>query len=260
MCHHSRFPQDPTGKLHVGISCEREPPDFMAVLATCPMTPKRNADCEPPKNGRQRTNHASGSATRRENGTGNKERPTRERIGIPFLIWPGHLDNRKTPLTSCRRLPIILSEISEVSLTKLEVNTMATLAKRMRGNSLMFEIRFYVDGQRKTIPLGSKYTERTATELKGIIETLLRYKDNGESAPDNKNRRLAVPKRSIEPPMGRRELGIQQVFRSQSQDGASRWKGGPMGADFPGTSRGTGAVVFRHVISRRAGIRHQSIP
>ena len=55
---------------------------------------------------------------------------------------------------------------------------MAALKKRMRGGSLMFEINFYINGTRKTILLGAKYTEKTATELKGIVETLLHNKNN----------------------------------------------------------------------------------
>jgi len=42
----------------------------------------------------------------------------------------------------------------------------------------MFEIKFYVNGQRKTIPLGVKYTEKTATEMLGIVETLVLYNAN----------------------------------------------------------------------------------
>ena len=56
---------------------------------------------------------------------------------------------------------------------------MASLRKRMRGNSPTFEIDFFANGQRKTIPLGAKYTKKTATDLKDVVETLLRYKDNG---------------------------------------------------------------------------------
>ena len=63
---------------------------------------------------------------------------------------------------------------------------MATLTKRTRGGSLMFEIKFYVNGKRKTIPLGVKYTERTATELLGIVETLVRYNDNGIAVLDRR--------------------------------------------------------------------------
>jgi integrase len=50
----------------------------------------------------------------------------------------------------------------------------------------MFEIHFFTNGQRKTIPLGAKYTEKTATELKGIIEMLLRYRDNGIAVLDKR--------------------------------------------------------------------------
>ena len=56
----------------------------------------------------------------------------------------------------------------------------------MRGGSLMFEICFFTNGQRKTIPLGAKYTEKTATELKGIVEMLLHYKDNGIAILDKR--------------------------------------------------------------------------
>ena len=55
---------------------------------------------------------------------------------------------------------------------------MANLTKRIRNGSLMFEIKFYVNGQRKTIPLGVKYTEKTATEMLGIVETLVLYNAN----------------------------------------------------------------------------------
>ena len=57
---------------------------------------------------------------------------------------------------------------------------MASLRKRTRGGSLMFEIDFYIDGQRKTIPLGVKYTERTATEM------LVRHNDNGITVLDRR--------------------------------------------------------------------------
>lgn len=63
---------------------------------------------------------------------------------------------------------------------------MASLRKRKRGGSLMFEIDFYVNRKRTTIPLGAKYTERTAIELKGIVEMLLHYKDNGILVPDKR--------------------------------------------------------------------------
>ena len=56
---------------------------------------------------------------------------------------------------------------------------MASLRKRLRGGSLMFEIDFYAKGKRTTIPLGASYTEKTATELKGIVETLLHNYKNG---------------------------------------------------------------------------------
>ena len=63
---------------------------------------------------------------------------------------------------------------------------MAKLIERTRGKSLIFEIRFYVGGQCKTIPLGKKYTPKTARELTGIVETLLRCKDNGVAILDKR--------------------------------------------------------------------------
>ena len=63
---------------------------------------------------------------------------------------------------------------------------MASLRKRMRGGSLMFEIDFRVNGHRKTIPLGAKYTQKTATDLKGIVETLLHHTNNGNSILDKR--------------------------------------------------------------------------
>lgn len=63
---------------------------------------------------------------------------------------------------------------------------MASLRTRTRGGSLMFEIDFYVGGQRKTIPLGVKYTQKTANELKGIVEILLRCLDNGIATLDKR--------------------------------------------------------------------------
>lgn len=63
---------------------------------------------------------------------------------------------------------------------------MASLRKRKRGGSLTFEIDFYVNRKRTTIPLGAKYTERTAKEMKGIVETLLHYKNNGVLVPDRR--------------------------------------------------------------------------
>ena len=56
---------------------------------------------------------------------------------------------------------------------------MASLRKRKRGKSLMFEIDFYINGKRTTIPLGARYGEKTAIELRGIVETLVHAKDNG---------------------------------------------------------------------------------
>ena len=63
---------------------------------------------------------------------------------------------------------------------------MASLRERKRGNSLMFEIDFYVGGKRKTIPLGASYTKRTATELKGIVETLVLYNANSITVLDKR--------------------------------------------------------------------------
>jgi integrase len=50
----------------------------------------------------------------------------------------------------------------------------------------MFEIDFYSNGQRKTIPLGAKYTEQTATELKRTVETLLHCKANSVAILDKR--------------------------------------------------------------------------
>ena len=55
---------------------------------------------------------------------------------------------------------------------------MATLTKRMRGGSLMFEIRFYVNGERTTIPLGAKYNEQTATDMLRVVKVLVHNKIN----------------------------------------------------------------------------------
>ena len=63
---------------------------------------------------------------------------------------------------------------------------MASLRKRVRGNSPTFEIDFFASGQRKTIPLGAKYTAKTANELKGIVEMLQRYRDNGVTILDKR--------------------------------------------------------------------------
>ena len=56
---------------------------------------------------------------------------------------------------------------------------MATLAKRMRGGSLMFEIQWYAGKKRRTIPLGKKFTEKTASELLEVVESLLYCQVNG---------------------------------------------------------------------------------
>ncbi len=63
---------------------------------------------------------------------------------------------------------------------------MATLTKRLRGGSLMFEIQFYSGGVRKTIPLGKKYTERTANDLLDVVEVLLHCLANGIEYPGKK--------------------------------------------------------------------------
>jgi len=58
---------------------------------------------------------------------------------------------------------------------------MATLIERKRGGSLMFEIRFYVGKQRKTIPLGKKYTPKTAREFQSVVDDLLYCQTNSEN-------------------------------------------------------------------------------
>ena len=63
---------------------------------------------------------------------------------------------------------------------------MATLTKRTRGGSLMFEIQFCADGRRKTIPLGKNYTEKTARELLEVVEILLHCQKNGIEYPGKK--------------------------------------------------------------------------
>jgi len=63
---------------------------------------------------------------------------------------------------------------------------MASLRKRTRGGSLMFEIDFYIGGLRKTIPLGVKYAEKTAEKLLEIVEMLLRCNDNGVMVLDKR--------------------------------------------------------------------------
>jgi hypothetical protein len=92
----------------------------------------------------------------------------------------------------------------------------------------MFEIDFYANGQRKTIPLGAKYTEKTATDMKGIVETLLRYKDNGvsifdkrtsvwiESAPQEIKEKLAKAGLIELPPM-RTLKELWRAFRKQKK-------------------------------------------
>jgi hypothetical protein len=90
-------------------------------------------------------------------------------------------------LTASLSITIIsFGKIGGVAQPFEEIIIMATLTKRTRGGSLMFEIKFYINGQRKTIPLGVKYTERTATELKGIVETLVRYNANSITVLDRR--------------------------------------------------------------------------
>ena len=60
---------------------------------------------------------------------------------------------------------------------------MATLTKRLRGGSLMFEVQWYEGGRRRTIPLGKKYTERTARGLQEVVDTLLHCQANGIETP-----------------------------------------------------------------------------
>jgi len=61
---------------------------------------------------------------------------------------------------------------------------MATLCERKNGS---FEIHFYDEGIRRYITLGGrKYSKKTATALKEIIETLLYYKSDGTLIPDKK--------------------------------------------------------------------------
>jgi len=43
----------------------------------------------------------------------------------------------------------------------------------------MFEIRFYAGKKRTTIPLGRRYTEKTAEKMLEVVEILVRCKDNG---------------------------------------------------------------------------------
>jgi len=50
----------------------------------------------------------------------------------------------------------------------------------------MFEVRFYVGKQRKTIPLGKKYTQKTAEKLREVVEVLRHYQDNGIEYPGKK--------------------------------------------------------------------------
>ena len=66
---------------------------------------------------------------------------------------------------------------------------MATLAIR-EGKTPSYEIQFYLAGQsakRTTIYLGGRrYSEKTAKELREIVETLVYYRDNTIAVPDKK--------------------------------------------------------------------------
>jgi len=50
----------------------------------------------------------------------------------------------------------------------------------------MFEIQFCTDARRKTIPLGKRYTEKTAKELLEVVEVLLHCRANGVEVPSKK--------------------------------------------------------------------------
>ena len=63
---------------------------------------------------------------------------------------------------------------------------MATLTKRIRNGSTMYEVQWYSGGTRKTIPLGKKFTEKTAKELLDVAEVLLHCKTNGIEYPGKK--------------------------------------------------------------------------
>jgi len=63
---------------------------------------------------------------------------------------------------------------------------MATLCRRT-GRSPGYEIRFYdPHGRRLTLYLGCKYSEKTAQELKEVIEKLVYFRNNSITIPDKK--------------------------------------------------------------------------
>ncbi len=64
---------------------------------------------------------------------------------------------------------------------------MATLSRRA-GKTPGYEIRFFdPHGRRLTLYLGGRrYSEKTANELKGIVETLVYYRDNAITVPDKR--------------------------------------------------------------------------
>ena len=65
---------------------------------------------------------------------------------------------------------------------------MATLLHRTTGNTPGYEVRLYdPDGRRVAVYLGGrKYSKKTATELKEVVEHLVFYRDNAVTIPDKK--------------------------------------------------------------------------
>jgi len=64
---------------------------------------------------------------------------------------------------------------------------MATLVHRKTGKNRGFEIRFSdPHGRTLTITLGRKFNQKTATDLKGVVEALIYYLDNAISVPDKR--------------------------------------------------------------------------
>lgn len=64
---------------------------------------------------------------------------------------------------------------------------MAALAIRGGNRSRGFEISFHIDGRRRTINLsGRRFSEKTAVELKEIVEVLIHYRDNNILKPDRR--------------------------------------------------------------------------
>lgn len=106
---------------------------------------------------------------------------------------------------------------------------MATLLRRTRGGSVSHEIQWYDGKKRKTVPLGKKYTERTANEVKNIVEILLYSKDNSltmldkrtltwlESAPPEIRAKL-VKAGLIEVPPERTTRELWDAFLKQKTD------------------------------------------